>query len=161
MVAAIVSVQIPLVLKRIIDILTDGKPLNNELLYLLVIFTIGQLILQVISDFYLQKIGIIIVNKVRAKVIKQILNMRTSFFEHSLSGNIASILSNDASSMYTLVSSTIPKVVLSIFEVLLYGIVLINLSAKLTLVILVIIPLIFLIYLPLGVLLQSFKSTIK
>ncbi|WP_048669989.1 MULTISPECIES: ABC transporter ATP-binding protein [Enterococcus] len=150
MVAAIVSVQIPLVLKRIIDILTDGKPLNNELLYLLVIFTIGQLILQVISDFYLQKIGIIIVNKVRAKVIKQILNMRTSFFEHSLSGNIASILSNDASSMYTLVSSTIPKVVLSIFEVLLYGIVLINLSAKLTLVILVIIPLIFLIYLPLG-----------
>lgn len=51
MVAAIVSVQIPLVLKRIIDILTDGKPLNNELLYLLVIFTIGQLILQVISDF--------------------------------------------------------------------------------------------------------------
>ena len=69
MVAAIVSVQIPLVLKRIIDILTDGKPLNNELLYLLVIFTIGQLILQVISDFYLQKIGIIIVNKVRVKVI--------------------------------------------------------------------------------------------
>ncbi len=45
MVAAIVSVQIPLVLKRIIDILTDGKPLNNELLYLLVIFTIGQLVL--------------------------------------------------------------------------------------------------------------------
>ncbi len=49
MVAAIVSVQIPLVLKRIIDILTDGKPLNNELLYLLVIFTIGQLILQVMG----------------------------------------------------------------------------------------------------------------
>lgn len=150
MVAALVSVRIPLYLKQIIDILVDGKLLNINLLYILSFLTITQLLLQVLSDYLLQRIGIIIVNNLRSKVIHKILGLRSSFFDKSLSGDITSILSNDTTSVYTLTSTTIPKALLSIFEIFVYGFVLIFLSIKLSLVVAIMIPLIYIIYLPLG-----------
>jgi len=119
-------------------------------LYALIFLTIIQLTLQVLSDYILQCTAIKVVNSIRYNVIKKIIYLKSSFFDASLSGDITSILSNDTTSIYTLVSSTIPKIFISVFEVCLYSFVLVTISIKLTIVIVIMIPLVLIIYMPLG-----------
>ncbi|HGJ5760155.1 TPA: ABC transporter ATP-binding protein [Streptococcus pneumoniae] len=149
-VGVILSLFIPINFKRLIDLISAGKGVSVEIITYILLLTFFQLLLNIVSGYYLQKIGILSIGNLRIRLINQILSFKKSYFDKVLSGDIASVLVNDSSALSYLLSSTIPSIVTSLISVFVIIFLLFYLSIKLSVVLLVLLPILGLMYLPLG-----------
>lgn len=144
------SLLVPLNFKKIIDSISQGINIDFKIFLLIFVLILLQLFFQIFSDYWLQKIGISTVGEIRLKIISKVLSLRKSYFDSNLSGDVSSILVNDASALSYLLSTTIPSIINSVISVVLITLMLFYLSLNLSIVIIVLFPIMFLIYLPIG-----------
>lgn len=149
------SVLVPMNFKKIIDSISKNNEIEYITVFTILVLIVLQLLFQVISDYILQKIGILEVSNLRKKLISKILFLNKSYFDKSLSGDTSSILINDASAISYLLSTTIPTLVNSLISIVVITIMLFYLSINLSVLIIFLVPLLFLIYFPLGKLLSK------
>ncbi|MBO0472192.1 ABC transporter ATP-binding protein [Enterococcus ureasiticus] len=98
----------------------------------------------------LQRLGISLVYQLREKVISQILNLKKEEIDNFSSGNLASMLTNDTSALFHIISTTFPSFIISLISVIFMSITLFYLSLQLSIVLLILIPILWIIYFPLG-----------
>lgn len=146
----VLAILVSIRFKDFIDYIAMSSRINWQMLFLILLLVIGQFIFQVLSDYMLQILGTEIVYELRGLLIKKILYLPKKVFDIKNSGDIASILVNDTSAIYHLVSITIPSLFNSSIAVILITCVLFYLSIKLSITLLIVVPLIFLLFIPLG-----------
>ncbi len=143
----VLAILVSIRFKDFIDYIAMSSRINWQMLFLILLLVIGQFIFQVLSDYMLQILGTEVVYELRGLLIKKILYLPKKVFDIKNSGDIASILVNDTSAIYHLVSITIPSLFNSSIAVILITCVLFYLSIKLSITLLIVVPLIFI---PLG-----------
>lgn len=146
----VLAILVSIRFKDFIDYIAMNSRINWQMLFLILLLVIGQFIFQVLSDYMLQILGTEVVYELRGLLIKKILYLPKKVFDTKNSGDIASILVNDTSAIYHLVSITIPSLFNSSIAVILITCVLFYLSIKLSITLLIVVPLIFLLFIPLG-----------
>ncbi|EOM64262.1 MULTISPECIES: ABC transporter ATP-binding protein [Enterococcus] len=146
----VLAILVSIRFKDFIDYIAMSSRINWQMLFLILLLVIGQFIFQVLSDYMLQILGTEVVYELRGLLIKKILYLPKKVFDIKNSGDIASILVNDTSAIYHLVSITIPSLFNSSIAVILITCVLFYLSIKLSITLLIVVPLIFLLFIPLG-----------
>lgn len=146
----VLAILVSIRFKDFIDYIAMSSRINWQMLFLILLLVIGQFIFQVLSDYMLQILGTEVVYELRGLLIEKILYLPKKVFDIKNSGDIASILVNDTSAIYHLVSITIPSLFNSSIAVILITCVLFYLSIKLSITLLIVVPLIFLLFIPLG-----------
>ncbi|EGP4910126.1 MULTISPECIES: ABC transporter ATP-binding protein [Enterococcus] len=149
-IGVVLAILVSIRFKDFIDYIAINSRINWQMLFLILSLVIGQFIFQVLSDYMLQILGTEVVYEIRGLLIKKILYLPKRVFDTKNSGDIASILVNDTSAIYHLVSTTIPSLFNSSIAIILITCVLFYLSIKLSITLLIVVPLIFLLFIPLG-----------
>lgn len=144
------SIRVPFIFKDNIDKILSAHNISKSTIISILLIIILQLVVMVFSDYLLQYTGIQVIFNIRKKVIHQLTKLNKSFFDTHDTGELASILTNDSSSVYTLVTSTFPKFITSSINILLLILSLLLLSYKLTIVLMVSLPIILFSYGPFG-----------
>ncbi|MEB7441133.1 ABC transporter ATP-binding protein/permease [Enterococcus hirae] len=149
-VGVILAILVSIMFKDFIDYISVNSKINWNLLGLILILIIGQFIFQVLSDYMLQVLGTEVIYDLRELLIKKLLYLQKKFFDTKNSGDIASILVNDTSAIYHLVTNTLPSLFNSSISAVLITCVLFYLSIKLSIILTIIVPLVILLFIPLG-----------
>lgn len=149
-VGVILAIFVSIKFKDFIDYISVNSKINWSMLVLILLLVIGQFIFQVLSDYLLQILGTEVVYELRCLLIKKILYLQKKIFDRKNSGDISSILVNDTSAIYHLVTNTLPNLVNSSIAVVLITFVLFYLSIKLSITLAILVPLVILLFIPLG-----------
>ena len=149
-IGVICSVRVPFIFKEAVDEILKAHNFSKSTLISLLIIIIIQLVVLIISDYLLQYVGIQLVFYIRKKIVYHLNQLNKQFFDVHDSGELTSILTNDSSSMHTLITSTLPKFITSFLSIILLIFSLLVLSYKLTIVIVISLPIILISYGPFG-----------
>lgn len=149
-IGVICSVRVPFIFKEAVDEILKAHNFSKSTLTSLLIIIIIQLVVLIISDYLLQYVGIQLVFYIRKKIVYHLNQLNKQFFDVHDSGELTSILTNDSSSMHTLITSTLPKFITSFLSIILLIFSLLVLSYKLTIVIVISLPIILISYGPFG-----------
>jgi ATP-binding cassette subfamily B protein len=136
------SSSLPLVFRQLLDKAIPSKILGQVLA--IGIAYLGLLVLQ--GGFqYLQSLivgfmGIEIVNDVKRKILKHILDLPISFYDKHVPGKLMSRIENDSQKLFMLFSSIGLNFIWAIMNIIISFTIMFNTNAKLTLVVLGLVP---------------------
>lgn len=147
--AGTIQLLVPFYVKNIIEMLQLGVGIKYSYIYIGFLGLISFLILQFFSQLILQKIAILMTNNIREKSIKNILQKNKKFFDKESPGELSSIICNDTMIIPELISGTVPDIINSSVTVILAVGFLIILNPRLTLSLILLLPLI-LVFIPIG-----------
>ncbi|MED4524861.1 ABC transporter ATP-binding protein [Bacillus velezensis] len=142
------SLSIPLLTRELVDSFSKGLDFTKIIVLTLVL--LFQTFLSGILLYLLNRIGQKVVKSIRVKGIKKIFTFNMGFFEKNKSGDIISKITNDTLIIKDFFGSDLISFISGIIAVIGSIIILIVLDWRLTLVLIVSIPLISLFLLPMG-----------
>jgi ABC-type multidrug transport system fused ATPase/permease subunit len=144
-IATITSAYTPVLTSRLIDKGIIGKDtqflLNTAAIYLVLIAFNG--IANYIAQYYLGKIGQVVVFSVRNNIIAKLQQMSMSYFDRKSSGDIISITTNDVDQLNMLMSGQLVQIFTSITSIGVTIVFMFMLNPYLALLSLVIFPIFF------------------
>lgn len=158
LISTLLNIVLPLIIRNAIDM---RKLIENKM-GIQVLLTIGSLLIAstlitAMGNFLVSREGDRLIADVRTKVQTHLMHLPTSFFDNNLSGQLASRVINDASILKNFVSVTIPANISSMFMVIGTLFVLVTLDLKMTILICFCFPLVFLIMVPIGKIIERYS----
>nr|WP_280144802.1 ABC transporter transmembrane domain-containing protein [Bacillus amyloliquefaciens]MDH3079602.1 ABC transporter transmembrane domain-containing protein [Bacillus amyloliquefaciens] len=142
------SLSIPLLTRELVDSFSKGLDFTKIIVLTLVL--LFQTFLSGILLYLLNRIGQKVVKSIRVKGIEKIFTFNMGFFEKNKSGDIISKITNDTLIIKDFFGSDLISFISGIIAVIGSVIILIVLDWRLTLVLIISIPLISLFLLPMG-----------
>ncbi|WP_245701227.1 ABC transporter ATP-binding protein [Shouchella lonarensis] len=148
-ITAILGLLIPLFTKNIIDSFTDGN-IDVAKVFLLVGVFLFNVALGATSYYMLCYIGEYTIYRLREKMWGHVLKLPISYFDNNETGQTVSRLTDDVSTLNNFVSRSIPEFISQVLLVIGSVVFLFILDWKLTLALLVMVPILMIIILPVG-----------
>lgn len=145
---SLVSLMFPLLTKNIIQDLENQK-LEISSVTFLVSFLILKTVLEAIYTYSLSKLGAKIIQTSRISIYNQIMSYNTGFFDKNHSGKLSSRIINDTEIIKDLITEDIPEVINGTIMIVGTIVIMTWLDWKLTTIILIVIPIIFIFIFPL------------
>lgn len=158
-VATICSLSITLLLKQFIDAFNHGT--SGKLLINLSLIIVFQLLASVSSSFLLNYTGVDAVSTLRRKLWEHIVDLPISYFDQNRTGELSSRVVNDTSTIFELISSQFSNAINGIISIIGSLVLMLMLNFKLTIIILIIVPLMALIIVPMGQVLARISKAIQ
>ncbi|WP_053072757.1 ABC transporter ATP-binding protein [Lactiplantibacillus herbarum] len=158
-VATICSLGITLMLKEFIDAFNHGT--SSQLLVRLAAVIIVQLLASVASSFLLSYTGVDAVSKLRSKLWQHIVDLPIPYFDHNRTGELSSRVVNDTSTIFELISSQFSNAINGIISIAGSLVLMLMLNFRLTIIILIVVPLMAVIIVPMGQVLARISKAIQ
>jgi ABC-type multidrug transport system fused ATPase/permease subunit len=138
-VSKLAGLVLPIATKYLFDDVIDKE--NLEMLRILLVAVVASIIVQAITSFLLTKILSVeaqhLISQLRAQVQKQILRLPVRFFDNNKSGALVSRIMNDVEGVRNLVGTGLVQLVGGVLSAIICLGLLINISPKMTLLVLV------------------------
>lgn len=148
-ISSIGSIIIPYMTGKTVDFIGKDN-LDYRLIVVFCLVFLVSALLNGYSFFLLSKIGEKLILEIRSFIWNHIIFMKMNFFDREDSGELMSRITDDTSVINEFLSQKIPNIIPSLFTVLGSSIMLFVLDWKLTLLILLVIPISLIIIIPLG-----------
>ncbi|WP_318765733.1 ABC transporter ATP-binding protein [Lactiplantibacillus carotarum] len=158
-VATICSLGITLMLKEFIDAFNHGT--SGQLLGRLSVVIVIQLFAGVTSSFLLSYTGVDAVSKLRSTLWEHIVDLPIPYFDHNRTGELSSRVVNDTSTIFELISSQFSNAINGVISIVGSLVLMLMLNFKLTIIILIVVPLMALIIVPMGQILARISKAIQ
>lgn len=146
--------------KKIVDAMTTNHMITSNVFYL-IFWLILNLLSTTISDYLFGIVGFSTVKNLRDKIWDHVLQLPQYFFTENEPSNIASHVVNDTEKIAMLISENIPQALNGAIMVIGSGIMLFWLNWKLTLIVIIMIPILMLIIIPLNSQLKKISNSIQ
>lgn len=162
-ISAILASLLPLFLQQLIDGFSSEKNQSFakvNLMLIAVIFVL-QAVAQVAGSYSLNLVGIHMITNLRSRLWSKIVKLPKNFFDKNNSGEISSRIVNDTSMIYDLVSREFAQFVNAMIYMSIGVVMLLILDWKLSILILMAIPLFFIIFIPTGKILSVVSKNIQ
>lgn len=157
--SSLFALLIPLALKGLID--QNGSTFNTGSLLLVVCLFIGQAVLVSLGNYFFAVSGERQVASLRQKVSQHLIYAPKSFFDSRKSGELASRIVNDTATIREFVVSSLPFFLASIITLIGTTAVLFYLDWKLSLVLLLALPLMAIFIIPLSSIGQKYAKILQ
>lgn len=157
--ASLFSLFIPLSLKSIIDS-SSAQGISGSILGVALLF-ISQALLSSLGYYCFAKSGETKIEEIRTSTTGHLLQVKKSFFNQTKSGELASLIVNDTTTIREFLITTLPGVVFSIIMVIGSIFVLFGLDWKLSLVLLTALPVMMLCLIPLSNLSERYTQRLQ
>ena len=158
-VATICSLSITLMLKEFIDAFNHGN--SGQLLVKLSVVIVLQLLASVSSSFLLSYTGVDAVSKLRSTLWDHIVDLPIPYFDHNRTGELSSRVVNDTSTIFELISSQFSNAINGMISIIGSLVLMLMLNFKLTIIILIIVPIMAVIIIPMGQVLARISKAIQ
>ncbi|AMX01103.1 ABC transporter ATP-binding protein [Rummeliibacillus stabekisii] len=149
-ISAIVATFIPSLLKRFIDSYAANERFDNKLLLSLIAIFILNAIVSVLAGYLLSVVGLKVIANLRKITWSKIVKLPVAYFDKHESGDIASRVVNDTNVLYTLVSNSFSQFINAILTILFCGFWMFYYDWKLSLIVVIALPLFLILFIPLG-----------
>lgn len=146
--SSILSLFVTYTFKNVINSLIYNNFTTSNFLKIILLLLVS-LLIGFFSDYILGIFGFDIVRNFRSNIWEHIVYLPQYFFDRNNSGNIASHIVNDTSKISDLLSQSIPSAITGVIMVVSSVVMMFKLSYKITLLICIIVPLIFIVIIPL------------
>ena len=158
-VATICSLGITLMLKEFIDAFNHGT--SGQLLLRLGAVIVVQLFASVASSFLLSYTGVDAVSTLRSALWQHIVDLPIPYFDHNRTGELSSRVVNDTSTIFELISSQFSNAINGIISIVGSLTLMLLLNFRLTIIILIVVPLMAVIIVPMGQVLARISKAIQ
>ncbi|RRK11537.1 ABC transporter ATP-binding protein [Lactiplantibacillus garii] len=158
-VATICSLGITLMLKEFIDAFNHGT--SGQLLLRLSGVIVVQLFSSVASSFLLSYTGVDAVSKLRSTLWEHIVDLPIPYFDHNRTGELSSRVVNDTSTIFELISSQFSNAINGVISIVGSLVLMLMLNFRLTIIILIVVPLMAVIIVPMGQVLARISKAIQ
>lgn len=149
LISTVVGLFIPLFTKNLVDGFSLTSLSGLQIAGLVIAF-IGQAIASGVSIYLLNQLGQRIVASMRAKLWDKLLVLKVPYYDVHQTGETISRMSNDTAVVKGLITEHLPQFITGIISIVGSIIILLTMDWKMTLLMLVAVPLTFLVLLPLG-----------
>ncbi|PLT33617.1 ABC transporter ATP-binding protein [Bacillus sp. V5-8f] len=143
------SLVVPLFTKRLVDLMAGGEVQTSVILLLIGAF-IAQTVAGGFSFYLLTYIGEKVIEGVRRRLWKHILQLPVSFFDANQSGETLSRITQDTNTIKTVLTNHLVTFISGVISIIGSIIILVSLDWQMTVIMLGIIPVSLLIIMPLG-----------
>ncbi len=144
------ALLIPILTKDFVDGGSDFSGIKKQTLFLLIIVFVGQLVISGLALYTMTVIGESVVLSIREKTWKHILHLPVSFFDRHSSGEMMSRITNDTLVIKGFITNQLIPSISGIISISGSIILMLILDWKMTLIIIVTVPITMLVMLPLG-----------
>lgn len=159
LVATVCSLAITLMLKEFIDAFNHGT--SGSLVLNLALVIIVELIAGVGSSFLLSYTGVDAVTKLRGTLWNHIVDLPIPYFDRNRTGELSSRVVNDTSTIFELISSQFSNAINGVISIVGSLALMMMLNFRLTIIILVVVPIMALIIVPMGQILARISKAIQ
>ncbi|MDT2046407.1 ABC transporter ATP-binding protein [Priestia flexa] len=142
------SLVIPLMIKELMDTINSG--VSKQMVAALVGLFIIQMITSALSLYLLAQVGQGVVEKLRTTIWDKLVKLPVSFYDRNRSGEMVSRITNDTTIVMNLLSTEMIEFVKNILSISISIIILFTLDVPMTLILLAVIPIMFLLVMPLA-----------
>lgn len=153
-IGSLIGLIVPLMTGNIVDDFSKNGISGSFIIVFILLFALNA-ILGGIGQYLLSKIGERIIYSIRSKLFSHIIYLRTSFFDKNQSGQLMSRIVEDTAVINYFISQQVPSIFPAIVTVIGSVIMLFILDWKMTLLTCCVIPLFFLIMIPIGNFIQK------
>ena len=137
-ISRLASLVLPLKSKELLDEIIPSQ--DKEALVSMVILVAGAIFIQALTSFALTRLlsveAQLLISKLRAKVQKQVLSLPISYFDQNKSGALVSRIMSDVEGVRNLIGTGLVQLVGGTITAVISFVLLINISAKMTLFVL-------------------------
>lgn len=159
-IGSISGLLIPLFTGKVVDKFSAESITGKFIILFLIIFILNAM-LSGFGLYLLSKIGEKIILAIRLMIWKDIMNLKTGFFDENESGKLMSRITDDTNVINDFVSQKLPNVLPAIITVIGSIVILFSLDWQMTLISLVIIPIFLAIIIPLGEKIRKISNNIQ
>ncbi|CAM3094062.1 ABC transporter ATP-binding protein [Lactiplantibacillus plajomi] len=159
LVATVCSLAITLMLKEFIDAFNHGT--SGSLVLNLALVILIELAAGVSSSFLLSYTGVDAVTKLRAALWRHIVDLPIPYFDRNRTGELSSRVVNDTSTIFELISSQFSNAITGVISIVGSLVLMLMLNFKLTIIILIVVPVMALIIVPMGQVLARISKSIQ
>ncbi|WP_210610626.1 ABC transporter ATP-binding protein [Priestia flexa] len=142
------SLVIPLMIKDLMDTINSG--VSKQMVAALVGLFVIQMITSALSLYLLAQVGQGVVEKLRTTIWDKLVKLPVSFYDRNRSGEMVSRITNDTTIVMNLLSTEMIEFVKNILSISISIIILFTLDVPMTLILLAVIPIMFLLVMPLA-----------
>lgn len=142
------SLVIPLMIKELMDTINSG--VSKQMVAALVGLFVIQMITSALSLYLLAQVGQGVVEKLRTTIWDKLVKLPVSFYDRNRSGEMVSRITNDTTIVMNLLSTEMIEFVKNILSISISIIILFTLDVPMTLILLAVIPIMFLLVMPLA-----------
>ncbi len=142
------SLVIPLLIKELMDTINSG--LSKQMIAVLIGLFIIQMITSALSLYLLAQVGQGVVEKLRTTIWDKLVKLPVSFYDRNRSGEMVSRITNDTTIVMNLLSTEMIEFVKNILSISISIVILFTLDIPMTLILLAVIPVMFLLVMPLA-----------
>lgn len=153
-IGSLVGLVVPLMTGNIVDDFSKNGISGFYIVVFILLFALNA-ILGGIGQYLLSKMGESIIYSIRSKLFSHIIYLRTSFFDKNQSGQLMSRIVEDTAVINYFISQQIPSIFPAIVTIIGSVIMLFILDWKMTLLTCCVIPLFFIIMIPIGNFIQK------
>lgn len=152
------SLLLPVAAQQVIDFMGKHQGLGFQNFIPIIILFLASGLLSMISMYIFGKVGNQLVARLRTFIWDKFLKLPISYYDHTAPGENVSRLVNDSSLIKEIITNYFPQFVSAIVLTIGTIVILIIMNLKLTLLILVSIPVIFIVMLPLGGIMKKISN---
>lgn len=148
-ITTIVGLSIPLLTRELVDGFSTATISVSIIIAIAAVFIL-QGVIDGVSTYLLASVGQTIVSRLREKMWKKLIRLPVSYFDKQQSGESVSRVVNDTGIVKDLISSHFPQFVSGVISIIGAVIILLIMDWKMTLLMLISVPLTMVIMIPLG-----------
>lgn len=142
------SLSIPLVIKEVMEKIAAG--VSPQLIAGLLSLFAAQMVTSAVSLYLLAQVGQGVVKELRHKVWNKLIKLPVSFYDQNRSGEMVSRITNDTTIVMNLLSTEMIDFVKNILSIIVAVVILFTLDVPMTLILLAVIPVMFVLVMPLA-----------
>ncbi|MBM7703836.1 ABC transporter ATP-binding protein [Metabacillus iocasae] len=142
------ALSIPLLIKQVMDTIRTG--LTPSLIGGIIILFLIQMITSAVSLYLLAQVGQGVVRELRTKLWNTLIRLPVSYYDRNRSGEMVSRITNDTTIVMNLLSTEMIDFVKNILSIIVAVIILFTLDVPMTFILLAVIPIMFLLIMPLA-----------
>ncbi|MBE2973632.1 ABC transporter ATP-binding protein [Priestia megaterium] len=142
------SLSIPLVIKEVMEKIAVG--VSPQLIAGLLGLFAAQMVTSAVSLYLLAQVGQGVVKELRHKVWNKLIKLPVSFYDQNRSGEMVSRITNDTTIVMNLLSTEMIDFVKNILSIIVAIVILFTLDVPMTLILLAVIPVMFVLVMPLA-----------
>jgi ATP-binding cassette, subfamily B, bacterial AbcA/BmrA len=142
------SLSIPLVIKEVMEKIAVG--VSPQLIAELLGLFAAQMVTSAVSLYLLAQVGQGVVKELRHKVWNKLIKLPVSFYDQNRSGEMVSRITNDTTIVMNLLSTEMIDFVKNILSIIVAIVILFTLDVPMTLILLAVIPVMFVLVMPLA-----------
>lgn len=158
--STVITIIFPIYIKSAVDKFQEDTIKNSDITLVILLFILSS-ILGSTSLFIFKYIGSLSMFNIRSDIWEKILKLNISAIKNYESGELISRIKNDIEELNSFMTNTIPNTLNYIFVFLGSLFMLIYLDYKITLIILIVIPIILLIIFPIGTLTYNISQKLQ